>query len=252
VVTKISKFVKTGDKHLKTNKFCQDSAYCYKTEDFNLLCLSDGAGSYKYARMGSKLTCLYTIRFFKENISILENLSIEELKSLLITFIQSGILKYSKSKESSIDEFSSTLIFCLELKDQVIIGNIGDGLVIGVSNEEAHVLLEPKSSNEFDQTFFVTMTEAEKYLTLIKHQKKDICFILSTDGIADEIYNRQISDLDEEIKNIFLLLTERFTIYSEEDIKNDLEYITEQVIEKRSSRDDCSLGIMQISQNQNK
>ena len=209
---------KRGRSHAKDAKFRDDH---YEIEidpvsDWTLLVVSDGAGSAKYSREGSKIFC-QTIQsevFSDENRNhlnavekILQSNEFEskerEIKNHFYFTIGNSLIKGLKKVEevasandALVKDFSCTIVVSLTKKINnkwFIVGYwVGDGGIGVYLNEGAPMILGQPDSGEFSgQTRFVTMPEilnnAEDIFSRIRlaYVEDFKALVLMTDGISD-------------------------------------------------------------------
>jgi len=209
---------KRGRSHAKDAKFRDDH---YEIEidpvsDWTLLVVSDGAGSAKYSREGSKIFC-QTIQsevFSDENRNhlnavekILQSNEFEskerEIKNHFYFTIGNSLIKGLKKVEevasannALVKDFSCTIVVCLTKKINnkwFIVGYwVGDGGIGVYLNEGAPMILGQPDSGEFSgQTRFITMPEilnnAEDIFSRIRlaYVEDFKALVLMTDGISD-------------------------------------------------------------------
>jgi len=209
---------KRGRSHAHEGTF-RDDDFLVKTlsDDWAIVAVSDGAGSAKFARAGSKFATEYIIQSF-DNETFLQTLSLEvnsyfnsqsddDIKLKNKTFVINSLYKtvkqlnealseYATSEEINLKDLHTTLIFCLVKKfdfGYVILSfGVGDCPINVIGKDETDVkLLNILDVGEFSGgTRFITMSEI--------FSRPDIadrfginCFsdfsklILMTDGIYD-------------------------------------------------------------------
>lgn len=209
---------KRGRSHAKDGKFRDDHFEIFhQTEsDWLILTVSDGAGSAKLSREGSKIFCETVINEIisspnKEHFETLEKLiKLEgsdkrerEIKTSLYYLIGSSLVKAFKEVEESskavnavVKDYSCTFILaiCKKINDKWFIAGywVGDGGIgIYLEDQEPLILGHPDSGEFSGQTRFITMPEmlnsADEIFNRIKVAEiKDFKFLaLMTDGITD-------------------------------------------------------------------
>ncbi len=209
---------KRGRSHAKDAKFRDDhfEMMVDPASDWLAITVSDGAGSAKYSREGSKIFCQTVLAeiFSGDNRKHLDAASkfIEEgdaeqrekeLKKELYFLIGNALLKSYKEVEETanlnaavVKDFSCTFIVSLIKKVRdgwFIIGFwVGDGGIgIYFEDKEPQILGQPDSGEFSGQTRFITMPEilknAEEIFGRIKVSRVDDFkgLVLMTDGISD-------------------------------------------------------------------
>jgi len=123
--------------------------------------------------------------------------------------------RFAKRNTASLEDFHSTLLG-LVLNTETMemgIGQIGDGLMLGLDDKEnAIILAEPPSSDDPAASYFVTQEDWEQYLYVKAMTGKEVnqfsTFYLMTDGVANDcqygppanILEIWARDMDREIR----------------------------------------------------
>lgn len=229
---------KRGRSHAHEGKFRDDNfkvSYIEETGWF-IITVSDGAGSAKYSREGSRIACHTFVEFMSEKLSSkmtndkIDQMSDEEKESALKKTILSAtyecLIKIDteakeegkKNKEITRKDYSATFLGYVmkHYKDFWLIVSIGigDGIIGMIDQQDNLTLLTEPDGGEFvGQTRFITMNEVwnENPIIRTKFVKiQDFNMIMSmTDGVSDpkfetdnNLKNRQLwLDLRNEIKN---------------------------------------------------
>ena len=88
-----------------------------------------------------------------------------------------------------IDRLSCTLLFVAVKDRRMMIGHIGDGLIVRVSPSGVSPISMPQNDKD-GKTYFVTAAHADNYMRLLKTTVDDVHAIaLMTDGVQDSVYN---------------------------------------------------------------
>lgn len=212
---------KRGRSHANVGSFRDDDfAFCdLKASEWSLVVVSDGAGSAKISRHGSKLACQYIIDYFettftKEQSLHLESLikcnqteSTEQIKKDLNLFIYNLIGKGAKqvhdkladfaiNNSYSLNDLNSTFIFTLfksfEFGTAVLTFSVGDCPIAIIPKDFSEVkLMNWLDVGEYGGgTRFITTTEifsSPKFASRINFKVVDdfAYLFLMTDGIYD-------------------------------------------------------------------
>jgi hypothetical protein len=209
---------KRGRSHAKDGKFRDDHFEIYQKDDSDwlILTVSDGAGSAKLSREGSKIFCQ---TFTSEMLSMDNKIHFDEIENIIVQdqtekrerdirtklyyLIGSALVKAFKEVEESskgcnavVKDYSCTFLtaICKKIGPKWFIAGywVGDG-GIGIFEEgkEPVILGQPDSGEFSGQTRFITMPEmlnsAEEIFNRIKiYEVEDFKFLaLMTDGISD-------------------------------------------------------------------
>jgi len=123
--------------------------------------------------------------------------------------------QFALKHNTPLDDLHCTLLgLILNIETGIVgIGQIGDGLILGLTNEkEAITLLEPPVPDEVGATYVFTQTNWEQYFhsagLLSDEAERFKTFYLMTDGVADDcqygpppdILERWANDMDREIR----------------------------------------------------
>lgn len=244
----------TGKDHVNLNKPCQDRTYYAKEDGVQVIALADGAGSRENSEIGAevvtkKICELLVNNFFNFYIGC-EKRGKEEKDYLsdikkLKKHILNTLLNELKRHANSVDELSSTLLFCALYKNKYIIGHIGDGVIGGLFEEDngltIRTLSEPKNGGAPNITFFVTDTDAIDNLRITSGEFTNLRgIILMSDGPAEVMYNKNFG-LDENVIKIFDNFNKK--------ISNDYNQILNKFLSEKISSyssDDLSLNVLYL------
>lgn len=234
-----------GVSHIKSGIPCQDSSLFFNGDGFDLLIVSDGAGSAELSHVGSK-TLVNGIKrlivstyhhVFKPILDSKTAPTQEQINALstLLTKHGIGLIKdLSEATDKPMDKYNATLILALVGSEQMFWLKIGDGgLVIqqtNGNNEEFLYAIEDKekSKGEFaNETYFVSVNlPPEKiqagvlqsqYITAIMAMSNGVSErVISNDGTA---VSYRLNDLLEDTKhNLFdFLMSDEFRKNQTED-----------------------------------
>ncbi len=116
----------------------QDSYYISEENDNYKLCiLADGMGGYTGGEIASRLACVSTANYIKENFEEDKKYSKEELMQLVkdaMNYANKNV--YDKSKEQlELEQMGTTLEVCLIYNNRVFIGHIGDSRIYRIRQE---------------------------------------------------------------------------------------------------------------------
>jgi len=224
-----------GSSHISLNKACDDSIK-YGTvnssigDEVLVCCVSDGAGSAKFASKGSEFTTKYA--YDKLTNWIIENINITDalIYSLFESILDELIAKSQEINED-VSEFSCTLLGSVLYKNKSIFFQLGDGAIIrDANNNNYSVIWWPSNGEYLNSTFFVTDMNSLANLN-IKILDESVCEIsIFTDGL-------QMSALNMEDKSVHLPFFENmFKWLRRSKDMNDLENLNSKLNEFLSSR----------------
>ena len=221
---------------------CQDVTDALALDDFACICLSDGAGSAVFSRLGANEIINSTINLFKTEFFELYEMA-EDLssKKIIDTCINNINIKYGSKEGFKLYEYSATLLAVAIKNNKCIVVHVGDGIIGAKRGEQLEILSHPWNGEFKNETVFVTSKEAQKHIDLKKFEMNDINgFFMMSDGSQTSFYSSKDKSLIS--KKGLLQLFEFASIYSARDTSELLEYNLFNLISKNTI-DDCSLAI---------
>jgi serine/threonine protein phosphatase PrpC len=179
-----------GPRHRKENKPNQDAWLSRVLKGGSVLAVSDGLGSKPFSDTGSKAACLSVIEACKVFIRHSQGDS-KSLPEQIHTFWVQAL----KSEKLKPKDCAATCLFAIQIHEKIILGRLGDGLIIatGKNNE---VILEDVKTDSFSN---VTECLNDSYkacaweIKEISAQDFEV-IILCTDGIANDIESEKRHD----------------------------------------------------------
>lgn len=222
---------------------CEDVVNAISDGSFACICLADGAGSAKFARLGALEVVQSTIRLFEKRFDEL----FEKDNSLVGKIVVDNCLisikeAYSESEGFDIKDYSSTLLAVAIYEDKCICVHIGDG-IIGRKDETGFDVVSFPWNGEFKNvTSFVTSEDVLSSIDVKKISlEKETGFFIMSDGTQTSFY----SSHSKELISVCGLnqLFEFASSNNAEDTSSFLEYNLHSLISKNTS-DDCSIGMI--------
>ena len=182
-----------GTRNKVENNKNQDAFLCKATENVVYLAVADGLGSCKYSEKGSKLAIECLEDWVKSD---LQNYSSPSEEMVMI--LNSKLIDRWKMKipEGHYRDYDTTLLYAILLHDYLIVGGIGDGMILCHFNNSIKEFSWEK--NEFsNRTVSLSANNAKHCIRgeLIKltDSSYPLTLIIATDGVAE--------DLDPDLKN---------------------------------------------------
>jgi serine/threonine protein phosphatase PrpC len=183
----------TGKSHQEQKIPCQDWGDYGIFNDVIVGAVADGAGSAKYSHFGSQLAVNTVLQCFA-NINKLPGkkgfsppLSKIEVTKVFTKFVEEVIseLNYQAAHQGySVNDLACTLLVFLATPEWLAAMQIGDGFIIVRSPDvEYQMLFQPDKGEFFNETTFVTSTNAleKMQVEIILGKQEFIC--ASTDGL---------------------------------------------------------------------
>ena len=237
-----------GQKHRQRGVPCEDASLAVSRNCVYCVVVADGAGSkqYTHARFGSQGAVEAISKLLTEHFDALYNENREA--AVRSTIIAALHIKFAalieEHKLDSIERLSCTLLFCAIKDRRMLVGHIGDGLIVKITSSGVSPLTMPQNGANASSTYFVTAAHAADYLRLLKTTIDDVHAIaLMTDGVQDSVYDEN-SGL---VKPVVARMAETLSAgrqKGEAEIRNIIE---KYVVESSNNSDDASFGALYIS-----
>ena len=189
----------------------QDSLYVCDKEDLFVSVVADGLGSASKSHIGSKLAC--------EVIKEITNEIVEKKNDII------SLIEYKWSSKLSYfgianDEAWTTLSYIIidKIKKRIFVGKIGDSPIIIRIENKTYIFNNTSKDflNETDGLGF----KIQEFITFDYAFNDDVCFLMATDGIGDEIEWKKINEMLDYCKTKF---NHKNNISFENEIRNAFE-----------------------------
>ena len=233
-----------GNKHVSRNTPCEDASYAVAINGVSVVCIADGAGGKQYtdARFGSDCAvhvisdtlCDHFDALYSEN----REAAVRGYLMAKLRVAFAGIME--ERSIDVIDRLSCTLLFVAVKDRRMMIGHIGDGLIVRISPSGVSPISMPQNDKD-GKTYFVTAAHADNYMRLLKTTVDDVHAIaLMTDGVQDSVYNEEAG----LVKPVVAKLAETFAEGREAGEKSVLETVQKYIVGSSNVSDDASFGVM--------
>lgn len=233
-----------GNKHVSRNTPCEDASYAVARNGVSVVCIADGAGGKQYtdARFGSDCAvhvisdtlCDHFDALYSEN----REAAVRGYLMAKLRVAFAGIME--ERTIDVIDRLSCTLLFVAVKDRRMMIGHIGDGLIVRISPSGVSPISMPQNDKD-GKTYFVTAAHADNYMRLLKTTVDDVHAIaLMTDGVQDSVYNEEAG----LVKPVVAKLAETFAEGREAGEKSVLETVQKYIVGSSNVSDDASFGVM--------
>lgn len=219
----------TGSNHIKDNVDNQDSALSgFVSDSCWFLAVADGVSSVKYGRVGSQVA-VQTVKWLAEQIE-LDNLKMDETNEIRTSFVR----KWKSNFEDSWNEYASTVNFAIGSKNRLLVGQIGDGLILVKAGEKECILGETEDFYSTETYALGTAVIRSSFSLELIDVEDRLSIVMMSDGVGKEIEPENRMDVLEYIAK---LATDKSTNAQKE---------VEQWIRELSERngDDKTIGIM--------
>ena len=202
-----------GPAHIKLNIVNQDT---YLSRHFfwgDVLVVADGLGSHMYSHEGSKAICRAVVSVAK----IYSNVKHKNIQRFLKR-VQSKWLEELGS--FSPKEASSTVLFVVRYKKEFIVCQLGDGIIMGFSNDGNSFILNENKDESFSNITHSLKKNIDFENWKVKHLKNMSfkTFVLLTDGVSDDlVMNKELEFGEGLYKNNLR--------YSKKRVEKSLKYM---------------------------
>ena len=231
-----------GSSHIKNGKPCQDKIYSKKYKHVAAIALADGAGSCSQSDLGAEICTRHIVDFLCNNFDKTYLLNEQEISEKINKSIKKPLEKMSVELNVSSKELSSTLLFVAVKGNKFIAGHIGDGLIGKFDESGSQIVSLPENGEYANETFFITMPEADKYLRIYKDNlNSTLGFILMSDGSYESLFDTQKNILASANLTFFSWLIDK---------QNTIESLNKSIEDNLASKftkqttDDCSVILL--------
>ena len=233
-----------GNKHVSRGTPCEDASFAVTRNGVSVVCIADGAGGKQYtdARFGSDCAvhvisdtlCDHFDALYSEN----REAAVRGYLMAKLRVAFAGIME--ERTIDVIDRLSCTLLFVAVKDRRMMIGHIGDGLIVRISPSGVSPISMPQNDKD-GKTYFVTAAHADNYMRLLKTTVDDVHAIaLMTDGVQDSVYNEEAG----LVKPVVAKMAETFKDGREEGEKSILDTVKQYIVGASNVSDDASFGVM--------
>lgn len=231
-------YKETGIGHIEHNKNCEDNVCSYTAKDgVASISLSDGAGSYRYAEIGSKITSEIAATFMADKFDRLYGLDSDTIADYVLHEVLIPLKDVAKEKNEELFQFSATLLCVATHPDgRYIVIHVGDGAIVGLRNDnECEVVSVYDHDGPANQTTFVTVPGTDFFVK--KGNGDYVSFVLMSDGPEDFLVN----ELGASTR---VRLMQQLAFFLDEDaMKRQLESLVKLLV-NNGMDDDASFAII--------
>ncbi|WP_104712959.1 PP2C family serine/threonine-protein phosphatase [Helicobacter cetorum] len=169
-----------GGYHVQKNMPNQDSFLTEHHSGISLAVVCDGLGSKKFSHIGSSALTKAVKKAVIEKIESVDFDDLALLEKQILKFYLEGIKPYE------FEDCLSTLLIAIVLKNQIIIGRVGDGMIMLLGKQNQ--ILEESKIGEKNKT--IPFGYGSITWSIYKTQDVESIFLCS-DGISEELENNQ-------------------------------------------------------------
>lgn len=221
-------YQKTGEYHLKNGLQNQDVVLCAESKKAKIIVIADGASSCENSKRGAELACGAISDIMLNETEYFFTSTKEKIAGLLITYVYRKLLMESKTKNETVESYSSTLSFvCFnKISGEIMTFVLGNSLIYSIQNGNMALFCNPKLFNDFKTYTTTTKGAASAAEIKIIPSAKKFQFLLATDGAWKTFYKNGV--LSEKVECAVM----------------DGSIIG--YLEKQQCKDDCSIVMMDI------
>lgn len=207
----------------------QDAYYISEENDNYKLCiLADGMGGYTGGEIASRLACMSTAQYIKENFEDEKQYAKEEIMEIIKQAMEySNKIVYEKSREEKeLEQMGTTLEVCLIYNNRVHIGHIGDsriyrirqGIMRKITVDHSYVqklvkdgkITKEEAINHPKKNMLMKALGCEEKIepdVMVKGFSANDIILICSDGLTNmiseqEIYNIIATDLQNATQNL--------------------------------------------------
>ena len=233
-----------GNKHISRQVPCEDASFAMQKNGVSVVCIADGAGGKKYthARFGSACAVETISNILADHFDALYSENREAaVRSYLMAKIRIAFADIIAEKElDTLDQLSCTLLFVAVKDRRMIIGHLGDGLVVRISPSGLSPFSMPQNEKD-GTTFFITVGHAADYMRFIKTTVDDCHAVaLMTDGVQDNVYDEDAG----LVKPVVAKMAETFKDGREKGEAAIKEILEKYIVGSSNVSDDSSFGVL--------
>lgn len=169
-----------GPGHVKGNLPNQDSWSAFVYDWGSVAVVSDGLGSKAKSEIGSKAVC--------STFAVTANNFRGDILKHRSEFLKQFNKQWHMAIEPySYDVCSATCLFALMTDDNLVVGRLGDGMIV-VLGDENHLIKDDKEHSFSNITDCMALQSDERLWEIRRVDPKEVrMIILCTDGIADDL-----------------------------------------------------------------
>lgn len=182
-----------GQMHKKLSICNQDAWRFIRFKSGFCAVVSDGLGSKKNSHIGSRLACKAVIQAYK---AIPSNLGLSDFIDFIIDYWKQSALPYD------IKECAATCLFACCMDNRIMLGRLGDGLIIARGKRESRILSDLKDGSFLNITNALSEnTKPSDWEFYMEDEGIYDKFLLATDGVSSDLIESSQKDFAEAFVN---------------------------------------------------
>ncbi len=177
-----------GASHVRFGEPLQDTAHGWKGGSNNAIfvgIVSDGAGSARFSKAGSSLACRIFLNEARAHIVSSGTLPTDDQLRSIVDIARDRIFSIATRRGLRMQDFACTLVAVIADPNQAVTVHIGDGAIVGRSDEGSlQTLSKPHHGEYASTTYFLTDESVEgSRLRIAHHLKSYTSIALMSDGL---------------------------------------------------------------------
>jgi len=192
-----------GTSHLERGTPCQDAALAAAGPRAAVAVLCDGAGSAPLSHEGARAVSTALRAWLPVHHRRLCALPLPDARAAITLEAQRALLERAAALGVEVRALACTLAFASVDGDSALVGNLGDGVVGGLSGGESTTLLGPMRGEFANETVFVTSRHAAEHLQLAQLPAATVDgFALMSDGAAFSLVDARTGHLARALHHL--------------------------------------------------
>lgn len=190
-------YSRIGQNHMRDGKENQDSIIFGKINDTTwFVALADGVSTADFGKKGS----IAAVEVVKE---CTEKIQAGEMSDKDPNMMKVEIIKRWKARfPSAWDDYATTLNFAICANSKIIVGQIGDGLIVLNSDGQTKILTDASDFYSTETYALGTMVRKRTFKIEIVECKEKATIYMASDGIGKEVTEEGRKRLGEYIENM--------------------------------------------------
>ncbi len=150
-----------GTSHRRADMPCQDAhGYCVSKQGV-VMAVADGLGSAKYAEQGAQFVVQQALGLLKRELQ--QHPKVYEWERIMkyvfsMTCLALGDL--ADSQQHNLKDYATTLLLAVATPHYLVTGQIGDGAIVGLRDEQMILISQPQRGEYANETYPLTAENA--------------------------------------------------------------------------------------------
>ena len=238
-IYKVVTYKEQGVSHQYYGKPCEDHVgeYFDSKSGVVAVAVSDGAGSYKNAETGSRITSQKAVQFMAKKFERLYELDEETFADYMLQEVYAALIEEAERNQYDIMSLSATLLVAAMHPDgRYLFFHVGDGAVLAYTTDgEVKILSQYEHEEAANITTFVTVPNTDYKMG--RGRGDVLSFLLMSDGPEPHVISKE-----KAVGRLGLMIQMSF-FFSRERMEDELEGFTE-LLKQNNMTDDASFAVL--------